>query len=288
MSTSNVYLTLPSNSSMTTYPENTLTHYTTKLQMSLSLTGSWELALEEISLPRSWFQIPRGEGFWSVQRDFWSGLPPGHEGERIYKEYNMRPGFEFDTPEQVVTPFNVWLREDLTDKDFKVTDANGNVSTTRLTVNDTPRFVYDKMSKRVKAYLPPGYTIRMSSTLLAILGFHERQLTNRISIANTSEGLYAVDLRAGIHQLYVYCNVAESVPVGDTLAPLLRIVETRNPKGGFIHEVFNPPRYIPVQIKNFDTITIDIRTSFGSIVPFESGAVVCTLHFKRSASEYFL
>jgi hypothetical protein len=102
------------------------------------------------------------------------------------------------------------------------------------------------------------------------------------------EATRAWDLNAGIHHLYVYCDVVESVSVGDTLAPLLRIVETKNPQLGYIHEIFNPPRYIPVQKKEFDTIEIYIRSDFGERVPFESGKVVCTLHFRRAINQYFL
>ena len=53
------YLTLPSNSSMKYYPDNTLTHYTTRLQLPMELSGDWEVALTEITFPKSWFTIPK-------------------------------------------------------------------------------------------------------------------------------------------------------------------------------------------------------------------------------------
>ena len=45
------YVTLPSNSSMNYYPNNTLTHYTTKLKLPLELNTKYEVALTEIIYP---------------------------------------------------------------------------------------------------------------------------------------------------------------------------------------------------------------------------------------------
>ena len=54
----NFYLTLPSNSSMELYPDNTLAHYVTKLPQRIELDGQWEVGLVEIQYPHSWYNIP--------------------------------------------------------------------------------------------------------------------------------------------------------------------------------------------------------------------------------------
>ena len=48
------YVTLPSNSSISHYPDNTLTKFTTKLHQTLQLEGSYEVALSEIMFPYNW------------------------------------------------------------------------------------------------------------------------------------------------------------------------------------------------------------------------------------------
>ena len=48
------YVTLPSNSSMNFFPNNTLSSFTTKLQHQISLDGLYEVALTEIILPFNW------------------------------------------------------------------------------------------------------------------------------------------------------------------------------------------------------------------------------------------
>jgi len=47
---SRFYLTLPSNSSMDYYSDNTVAWYTTKLTNTVELEGEWEVGLTEISL----------------------------------------------------------------------------------------------------------------------------------------------------------------------------------------------------------------------------------------------
>ena len=48
---SRFYVTLPSNSSMDYYPENTVACYTTKLANAVELEGDWEVGLAEMSIP---------------------------------------------------------------------------------------------------------------------------------------------------------------------------------------------------------------------------------------------
>ena len=60
------YLTLPSNSSMNYCPNNTLTHYTTKLPKITDLDGAWEIRLAEIQYPHSWNSVKNNEAWLKV------------------------------------------------------------------------------------------------------------------------------------------------------------------------------------------------------------------------------
>jgi hypothetical protein len=88
--------------------------------------------------------------------------------------------------------------------------------------------------------------------------------------------------------MFVYCNVLEHVPVGDTKAPILRIVPVSRKHGDIVHNTYEKPLYVPLQQKNFDSIEIDIRTDAGTPVPFEYGKVLVTLHFRHSKIPYLL
>ena len=97
-----------------------------------------------------------------------------------------------------------------------------------------------------------------------------------------------MDPNRGFNSLYVYCDAAEAVPVGDIIAPLLRVVDAAGNFGDLIHRLYTTPPYVPVSKKDFITLEIDIRDDIGRPVPLEFGKVVATLHFGRSRIPYFL
>ena len=66
MKTKHVYLTLPRNSSMNYFPNNTLTHYTTKLPKIMDLDGTWQIGLAEIHYPHSWYNVKNKEAWLKV------------------------------------------------------------------------------------------------------------------------------------------------------------------------------------------------------------------------------
>ena len=59
--------------------------------------------------------------------------------------------------------------------------------------------------------------------------------------------------------------------VGDTKAPLLRIVDRPSDIKGIEHNIMNPVQYVPLQKKCFDTVTVSIMLDSGNPVPFLAG-----------------
>ena len=61
MSSDKFFIVLPSDSSMKVYPENKLSSYTTFIPSEIKVDPSkWEVALQEIQFPHSWFNIRKG------------------------------------------------------------------------------------------------------------------------------------------------------------------------------------------------------------------------------------
>ena len=75
--------------------------------------------------------------------------------------------------------------------------------------------------------------------------------------------------------------------VGDTKAPLLRIVDRPSDIKGIEHNIMNPVQYVHLQKKCFDTVTVSIMLDFGNPVPFLAGKTVVVLEFRRAAHSYF-
>ena len=86
---------------------------------------------------------------------------------------------------------------------------------------------------------------------------------------------------------YVYCDLAEYVLVGDTKAPLLRIVDRPSDIKDTKHRIMNPVQYLPLQKKCFDTVTVSITLDSGTAVPFLAGKTVVVLEFRRAIHSYF-
>ena len=95
------------------------------------------------------------------------------------------------------------------------------------------------------------------------------------------------NLLSNIRSVYVYCDLLEHIPVGDTETPLLRIVDKSTELEGNVHRVFNPTLHVPLQKKCFDTVEIDMMIDTGDPVPFLSGKSFVVLEFRRVIYPYF-
>jgi hypothetical protein len=92
---------------------------------------------------------------------------------------------------------------------------------------------------------------------------------------------WVADVMKGLNSLYVYCPLVEPRMVGDAQVPLSRIVPVEGRDGEMISRVFDPIQYCPLLQRPFQTVEIYIRDDTGSIVPFERGRVVVTLHCRK-------
>jgi len=106
------------------------------------------------------------------------------------------------------------------------------------------RFI-DKERNRVKMTATQSLCITFSHALAHILGFpHDRKIEYCLDdiLAEWEMELFPPTIGSA----YVCCDLIKRVTVGDTKAPLLRILNRMSDRGG--HETFNPPLYIPLQL----------------------------------------
>ena len=131
------YLTLPSNSSMLYYPNNTLTHYTTRLANAISLTGEWEVGLVEIQYQHSWSNLEKMEGRFTYSQDgkYVEDKPRGY----MTKTLRLSPGY-YETPTVLVESINDLIKE----------------AAVELNMKPYPRFRYNPITKRVNGDIQQG------------------------------------------------------------------------------------------------------------------------------------
>lgn len=249
------YLVLPSNSSFEYYPENTVAHYHTHLPKEISLSGDWEVGLQEIQYTRNWSSFEEGStaGFLYVD-----GPPTGVSSECIIK--NLPNGY-YSNKGEVLQAIVQELSQDVQNVADKV-QMNWNPKSNVASITVAEHFV-----------------LHPNSYLRKMLGFRPHDNTPFI------DGTFLSRRRDYLNQqctaLYVYCDIVRPRVVGDSLVNLLRTVPVTGAQGDVVYHSFQHVQYIPLANLNFDTIEIDIRDDTGKRVSFEGGRVVTTLHFRR-------
>ena len=263
-----------------------MTDFTTKLTSTIELTDEWEVGLAEIMFPRSWCTIPQRGVFIEVDcPDFSSessSFPNGdspkfHNDDRHSAEIYLRGGY-YNSMEELTEELN---RASIRAFDYTKKYRNGLVY---------PKFEYTATAKRMIIWLPATMSIQFPPVLETILGLSPSQnpLTNNSYFATIKRGDRSCDLQAGLHALYVYCDLLQFTHVGNIKAPLLRVVDSGGEAGDVITRYYERPRYIPLQKKNFDSIQIIIRDDLGEKIQFENGKVLLTLHFRRARNKYLI
>ena len=135
---------------------------------------------------------------------------------------------------------------------------------------------WDSVTMRTSVFIfNPMMVLELSPTLSRILGFKRGIFEEPMRI-----GDYCADIDEGMTSLFVYSPSIRNQMVGDTMAPLLRVVPLKSTLGTKnVNHEFRHLRYLPLIEETTDEITIDIRRDDGRSVPFVSGKVIVTLHF---------
>ena len=108
-------------------------------------------------------------------------------------------------------------------------------------------------------------------------------------VTQTFTGRYVADLNKGQEPMYVYSDIMEPCPVGDTRSPLLRIIqhnENYAESASLCHKEFTRIHYHKVKRKNINEIEIDIKDCYGEKIPFDRGILTVTLHLRRAKSHF--
>uniref|UniRef100_A0ABD2VTZ1 N-acetyltransferase domain-containing protein n=1 Tax=Trichogramma kaykai TaxID=54128 RepID=A0ABD2VTZ1_9HYME len=234
---------------MAYFSDNAISHFTTHLPKEIRLTGdNWSVGLVEIHVPNT--------------------LEHVSDEEAVYSFDNSRD--------------NVLHR-------FKSGNFQ-NLEDLIASINDSPDF--SEHLEIAPSLMRSGYytiericsctkdhEIIFHNKILDVLGFERAP---RMILSPTSKRAIEATRPASLvlpvnDQLYVYCDVCLPSFVGDTQSSLLRIVTLDSSKTSFgrsIVRYFAPPHYVPVLHRNFQTISLDIRTSHGVNPPFTSGTLL--------------
>lgn len=277
----NFYVTLPSNSSMDIYPDNAISHYTTRLRQPLNLNNNWEVAIVEASVPTRWKN-------WLV-----------HIDDRHYMRLGVGT-IDKDTGKMIKRYFRANVKSGMYDSATGLENAlneawnkiRTSVGTNKRFRHATPReekvFVYNPVNNFLNNVITSSteHGLSVSKDLGRILGIIDtgkEWLSVPTKLENTKQ---LQNKTIKVSHLYVYTDIIEYTIVGDTVTPLLRIIPMQSYIGTstidhYTH-IFNKPHYIPVSRQHIETIHIDIRNDAGINIPFiDDTKCIIKLHFRR-------
>ena len=231
------------------FPDNTLTHYKTKLPEMINLQGQWEVGLSEIQYPHTWYNIKHADA-WFMVRD--------KSNLRLFDKVVLPAGY-YQSMEDVIKAIKIILKRTENRKAIEIT--------------------YNRVNQKTKFAVKEGYIFHTSKELSELLGFHDKDFSNGEYYSEEVS-----DINNGLYSLYVYCPLLEPRTVGDIKVPLLRIVPIEGGHGDFVSKSFKTIQYMPLQHREFEEVEIIIRDDTGQPIHFKRGKVVVTLHFRRARS----
>lgn len=304
-------INLVSNASMATFPDNTLANFSTLLPQSLNLSGSWEIAIVEMSWPDSIQNVVEGRFSYQVSK-----LPTTMANKPVRprsgavsmvdprEHFKRKRTSDFQHKQFVSIPKGCYPSIDsilqvvftnVCEKigwDSEKIKFKWNVSPTTQLLHIT----FDKDSS-------DDIQLRLSASsqdLQNILGLEhvidccetetndsEKTSSHLISKKAKSDsdqsfqivGRYPVDLTAGCHTMFVYCDLVQNEILGDAQTALLRAIPLYSNKN---HESFTKLQWRRVIKSTIHSITISLRSETGALIPFLSrGRTNLTLQFRR-------
>jgi hypothetical protein len=244
------FVVLPSNASSKVFPNNSMSDYTTKLSQTIDL-ANYEVALTEIQYDNRWHNV-------DVETTMYIKKFNGIRGT-----ITIPPGV-YTSVEEIVDYIHTSFDE--------------------MRIADTFTIEYDSKSRKVTFKMYDTYDMfTLTDRLAAHLGFVEKKQFTKVDLdSDTYTSDSYTDIERGMTALFVYTNIIKPQIVGDVSVPLLRAVPIKEKQSHALRaEEFRHPMYFPTIHEVTDLIQILIKRDNGEAVPFKSGKVIATLHFRK-------
>ncbi len=238
----NFYITLPSDTSTDTFPNNTPSEYTAKLSHRIELSGEWEVALHTMSYAR------------------WNTIKLNKESVHYVVNNVRKTGSQ--------------LKDYYTNVKEYITDINASIP-------DKGKVVFSIQSGKVMVTLESGYSVHLRREQAIILGFitfNDPDIVKKITATET--GSHEANLHRET-SVYVYCDIVEPQIVGNRTVPLLDIVWDKEKGKRETTHFSENLHYVPVRTKSFEEVKVLLRSDTNERISFERGQTSITLHFAR-------
>ena len=144
--------------------------------------------------------------------------------------------------------------------------------------NKPVTFAYNTKNDTTSVVVANNMKLVMNKSLSLKLGFEINTFTSGTHVASNS-----TDLHFDTHYMYIYTNIVNEIPVGNSYVKLLRTVPTYgDTPERYITKTYDKPHYMNIASSFENNIEIGITTDEGNYFDFRGGKVIITLHFIKT------
>lgn len=272
--------------------KNSIGNFTTHLAKRYNLEGDWEIALNEISFPFSFYNVTKDQKIYlKVLNEV--TLDDDKIEPIFYTSEAVIPAGRYTDIQVLVNKINEQLKN-FAANFWHVPELQLiNIESGKIKMV-TGYKNYDKSKNKVKLV-----HLQLPTELCQILGFDPEKLESVYKMETiaqkqntfefTDEKRIIVaddpyDLSNGLNDIFVYCNLVHPGPVGNTTAPLLRRIHIHG-----VHEMgeqYDPhffSQYKDLLTNTFNNIEISLKDAYDTVIPFQFGRVNLTLHLRKKS-----
>lgn len=242
---------------------NKIADFLTKLNPPIVLQGSgWKMALVSLHLTNSFDSLRQDQDyFFKLFRFVGDSKDPSKRlGTKITLPKNKR----YNTIPEIIK------------------DMNNLVYTGKDSVN----FHYNKLYDRVYILgLKVGESCYLSDGLREVLGYKENIIEpepdNNFHQTYGIEGPLVPGLYYQWNSIFVYTDIVQRSRIGNTSAPILRILPRKTTNEEVISYSFQPLIYLDISRQNIEIVHFSFRTEKNNIIPINRGLISLTVEFRK-------
>ena len=271
MSRDEFSLPCESNSSMSVYPDNTVSHFKVNMREPLELNDQWEVALSELQYPCAWDNIREENNMFLIRFRI-----QGDASEKDpYKIVKKVPAGYYANTSSLVAKINRLTGDHAVGK-LKGIRLTYDAVSRRVTIKTRNVKFTDKKGKEYKV----NASVKLKGDVARLLGF---PLDRLITANKIIKSPFMASPTGGFHQMYVYSDLIQPQPHPDGNVPILRViaVEHDRQEKGYTSNHFQQPYYMSLAKSRVHAIEFKIADATGRAVGFSHGNAVVTLLFRR-------
>ena len=259
---------LASNDSTNYFPNNTSSNFIVKIPPHIfdsKTSKNVECALSQINFPNTYKNVRdglNGISIYKVDKDNTENV----QFFKIPAGYYSSLNHLFHTIKGIVPPL--------------ADDAYG----------DKSKFAigYDAIRQRSWVRVSQEFYVEFQLDIAKFLGFDANVKIKRDTKEKRRQhSRYHPQVHGGLSTIFVYCDIIEHQLIGETSAPLLRILNWNHAsKKLSISQTFSELFYVPIKSSDFDTIHIYLLDSLGYPISFENGHTFAVMEFREKTVKH--